>query len=337
MSTALVTGASGFVGGAIARHLLEAGWDVRALVRAESLHARHWPEGCEPRTGDVQDAASVTAASHEVDAVFHAAARYSLARREAKRVMSVNVEGTRNVLRAAAATGAPMVHTSSVATIGLPAVGVPGDERTPLPRRQVIGAYKASKLVAEQLARAAAADGQWVVVVNPTAPVGPGDRRPTPTGRVVRDAAEGRMPAVVDTGLNVVHVDDVAAGHLQALHRGRPGRRYILGGDNLTLKSIVSLAAVHNAKAPVWATLPHTVAIGVAAIDELIEGWALGREPRAPLDGALMARKRMWVTSARAEAELGYSARPARVAIADAVAWFTGGPAGAPAPAGALS
>ncbi len=334
MSTALVTGASGFVGGAVARHLLEAGWDVRALVRPASLPGRLWPTGCEPYPGDLLEPETIAAASRGVDAVFHAGAHYSLARREGRRVMRVNVEGTRNVLGAAAERDVPVVHTSSVATVGLPASGAPGEEATPLPRRQVIGAYKRSKLAAEQLARAAAAGGQRVVIVNPTAPVGPGDHRPTPTGRVVRDAAAGRMPVVVDTGLNVAHVDDVAAGHLQALQHGRTGRRYILGGDNLTLKSIVSLAAVTDGRAPVRATIPHALGIGVAALDELIAGWVLGREPRAPLDGALMARKRMWVTSARAEAELGYSARPSRRAIADAVAWFTGGTAGTPAPAG---
>ncbi len=188
----------------------------------------------------------------------------------------------------------------------------------------MVGAYKRSKLGAERQALRAAAAGMHVVVVNPTAPVGPGDRRPTPTGRLIRDAARGRMPATVDTGLNVVHVADVARGHVLALERGAPGRRYILGGENLTLHSIVSIAAAESGRPPPRVRLPHSVAIGIAAVDELVEGWLLAREPRAPLDGALMARARMWVSDARARAELGHRPGSAASAIAEAARWFLG-------------
>ena len=217
------------------------------------------------------------------------------------------------------------MHTSSVATVGLPADGRPGDEDTPQPPSQVIGAYKRSKVESERLALAAAAEGRHVVVVNPTAPVGPGDAAPTPTGRIVTDFLAGRMPAYVNTGLNLVDVRDVAAGHRLALERGTSGRRYILGNENMTLREILAaLAAITGRRAP-RVRLPHAVAIAVAAVDETIEGRMLGREPLAPLDGALMARKRMFVDGSRAVRELGLPQSPVRAALADAVAWFRAG------------
>jgi dihydroflavonol-4-reductase len=330
--TALVTGATGFVGGHVAEHLLARGWRVRALVRPRSVLDARWPNACEIALADLRDTDGVARAARGADAVFHVGAHYSLARRRARAVLSANVAGTRNVLAAARAADAPMVHTSSVATIGHPEDGGPGDETTPLAPRQVVGAYKRSKLAAERLALAAAAEGQWVTVVNPTAPVGPGDWRPTPTGRVVRDAAQGRLPAFVDTGLNLVDVRDVAAGHLLALERGDPGRRYILGNENLTLERILGMVAEIAGRRPPRRRIPHAAAIGVAAADEAIEGWLLGREPRAPLDGALMAREHMWVRSDRAVAELGFPQSPVRDALADAVAWYrAGSPRRAPA------
>ena len=324
MRTALLTGATGFVGGHVARDLLEHGWAVRALVRPESLGDGRLPPGCEPRPGDLRDAAAVRAAVAGADAVFHVAARYSLARRRAADVWRTNVDGTRNVLDAAVAADVPVVHTSSVATIGLPADGRPGDEDTPLPPEQVVGAYKRSKLESERLALAAAEAGRHVVVVNPTAPVGPGDHLPTPTGRIITDFLAGRMPAYVDTGLNLVDVRDVAAGHRLALERGRPGRRYILGNENLTLREILTILAGLTGRRPPRVRLPHAVAIAVAAVDEAIEGGVLGREPLAPLDGALMARKRMFVDPSRAARELGAPRSPVREALADAVDWFAG-------------
>jgi dihydroflavonol-4-reductase len=324
MSVALVTGATGFVGGHVAADLLAHGWTVRALVRPQSMGSGRMPGGCAPVPGDLLDANAVRAAADGVDAVFHVAARYSLARARADEVYRTNTEGTANVLRAAGEAGAPVVHCSSVATIGLPADGAPGTEDTPLPDAQVIGAYKRSKVASERLALEAAARGRHVVVVNPTAPVGPGDHVPTPTGRIVTDFLAGRMPAYVDTGLNLVDVRDVAAGHRLALERGTSGRRYILGNQNMTLRQILhTLAALSGRRAP-RVRIPHALAIAAAAVDEAVEGRLLGREPLAPLDGALMARKRMWVDGSRAVRELGLPQSPVRDALADAIAYARG-------------
>lgn len=321
MSVALVTGATGFVGGHVAADLLANGWTVRALVRPQSMGSGRLPAGCAPVPGDLLDAAAVRAATQGVDAVFHVAARYSLARARAGEVYRTNTDGTANVLRAAVEAGAPVVHCSSVATVGLPADGTPGTEDTPLPSSQVIGAYKRSKLASERLALDTAARGHRVVVVNPTAPVGPGDHAPTPTGRIITDFLAGRMPAYVDTGLNLVDVRDVAAGHRLALERGTSGRRYILGNQNMTLRQILhTLAALSGRRAP-RVRIPHALAIAAAAVDEAVEGRLLGREPLAPLDGALMARKRMWVDGSRAVRELGLPQSPVRDALADAIAF----------------
>ncbi len=320
--TALVTGATGFVGGHVAAALLAGGWEVRALVRPDSPRAALVPDGCEPRPGDMTDAAAVADATTGADAVFHVAARYSLSRAKGPAVETENLAGTRVMLGAAADADVPLVHTSSVSTIGLPADGSPGDEDTPLDPAQVIGAYKRSKVASERLALDAAAAGQPVFVVNPTAPVGPGDHVPTPTGRIITDFLAGRIPAYVDTGLNVVDVRDVAAGHLLALERGEPGRRYILGNENMTLRDILRvLAGLSGRRAP-RVRIPHAVAIAVAAVDETVEGRMLGREPVAPLDGALMARKRMFADGSRAVRELGMPQSPVRLALADAVDWF---------------
>jgi dihydroflavonol-4-reductase len=319
---ALVTGASGFIGGHVAQDLLDHGWHVRALVRPESMPHHRWPEGCEPVEGDLRDAAAVRRAADGAEAVFHVAAEYSLSRRRGAEVMRTNMEGTANVVTAARGTGARLVHTSSVATIGIPPDGSPGDEETPLTRGQTVGAYKRSKIASERLVLEAAAKGTWAVVVNPSAPVGPGDWKPTPTGRVIRDFLLGRMNAYVDTGLNLVDVRDVAAGHRLALEKGVPGRRYILGRENLTLKSILSLLAEITGYAPPQRRVPHAVAIGFSALDELVEGYLLRREPWAPLDGARMARKTMFFSGARAVAELGMPQSPVRRALEEAVAWY---------------
>lgn len=330
MSTALLSGATGFIGGHVARALLAEGWRVRALVRPRSIPDARWPEGCEVAMADLTDAGDVLRGARGVDAVFHVGAEYSLARRRGREVLRVNVEGTRAVLAAAREVDAPLVHTSSVATIGLPGDGGSGDEDTPLDPGAVLSAYKRSKLLSERLVREAAAGGQWATIVNPTAPVGPGDTRPTPTGRVIRDAARGRMPAVVNTGLNLIDVRDVAAGHLAALARGESGRRYILGNENLTLAEIARLVSRLAGRHPPRARLPHAAAIGVAAADELLEGWLLRREPRAPLDGARMARHTMWVRSDRAVRELGLPQSSVREALAEAVDGYLGRPARAP-------
>lgn len=318
---ALVTGATGFIGGHVAADLLAAGWRVRALVRPGSPRAGRLPADCETAVGDVRDATAVARAARGVDAVLHIAARYSLSRAGGAALERANVEGTRVVLGAARAADLPMVHTSSVATIGVPAAGV-GDEETPLDPSAVTGAYKRSKLASERLALRAAHEGQHVVIVNPTAPVGPGDAGPTPTGRIITGFLAGRMPAYVDTGLNVVDVRDVGAGHRLALERGRSGRRYILGNENMALREILRVLAGVSGRRPPRVRIPHALAIAVAALDEAVEGRVLGREPLAPLDGALMARARMFVDPSRAVRELGMPQSPARVALADAVDWF---------------
>ena len=331
--TALVTGATGFIGHHVAADLLAHGWDVRALVRDQGLARGRLPGGAEPVTGDVTDAGSVAAAARGCDAVFHVAALYTLRRSAARAVTRTNVQGTANVLAAAAAAGARLVHTSSVSTIGVPPSGV-GDETTPLRRAHVIGAYKRSKVAAEMLVGEAARAGQWAVIVNPSAPVGPGDRRPTPTGRVVLDFLRGRMVATVDTGLNLVDVRDVAAGHRLALERGTPGRRYILGNANVTLAGIMRMLSEETGLPAPAHRIPHAAAIGFAALDEVVEGWILRREPLAPLDGARMARRPMFFTAARAVSELKLPQSPVREALRDAAEWFYAqGLAPRPAPA----
>jgi len=322
VSVALVTGAGGFIGAHVARELLCHGWTVRALLRPESVAARRWPEDCEPVACDLLDRPAVERAARNCDAVFHLAARYSLARRDAAAVERNNVDSTANVVAAAAAAGARLVHTSSVATIGAPPGGGPGDEDTPLPPGQVVGAYKRSKLASEELVQRAAADGQWAVIVNPTAPVGPGDWRPTPTGRLVVEFLRGRIFGFVDTGMNFVDVRDVAAGHRLALEKGEPGRRYILGNENLSLRRLLQLLGEVTGRPAPRLRVPHAVAIGFAVVDELVEGRLLGREPLAPLDGALMARKTMYADPGRAVRELGVPRSPLMQALADAAAWY---------------
>jgi dihydroflavonol-4-reductase len=322
VSTALVTGATGFIGGHVARDLLDHGWEVRALVRPRSLAARAWPEGVRVEPGDLRDTEAVLRAAAGCDAVFHVAAEYSLARHRGRGVEQTNVRGTANVVAAVRAHGCRLVHTSSVATIGLPADGTPGDEETPLDPGLVIGAYKRSKLASERIVLRAAADGLWAVVVNPSAPVGPGDAKPTPTGRIVVDFLRGRMRAFVDTGLNLVDVRDVAAGHRLALERGVPGRRYILGNRDMTLREILAELAVATGRPAPARRVPHGVALGVAAASEAVEGYLLRREPLAPLDGARMARKHMYFSPRRAVAELGIPQSPVPDALRDAVDWW---------------
>lgn len=322
MSTALVTGATGFIGHHVAQGLAEHGWTVRALVRPESRDARRWPDTSEPVAGDVLDRDTMRRAADGCDAVFHVAAHYSLARHRAGLIERTNITGTANAIAAARSAGAKLVHTSSVATIGSPADGTPGDEDTPLDPAVVIGAYKRSKVASERMVAEAARGGLWAVIVNPSAPVGPGDWKPTPTGRIVRDFLNGRLRAYVDTGLNLVDVRDVAAGHRLALEHGRPGRRYILGNRNMTLREILeTLAAIAGRPAPTR-RVPHSVAIGAAAVSEVVEGRLLRREPFAPLDGALMARKRMFYSSRRAVEELGLPQSPVEDALRDAVDWW---------------
>jgi dihydroflavonol-4-reductase len=320
--TFLVTGATGFVGSAVARRLLAAGGSVRVLARPSSDRRNLEGLNVELYAGDVNDAQAVTRAVAGCEGVFHVAADYRLWVRDPGAMYRTNVEGTRCVVDAALHAGVRrIVYTSSVATLGLRADGEPSNEDAPSSIRDMIGPYKRSKFMAEELVRERAAAGAAVVIVNPSTPVGPGDVKPTPTGRMIVDALAGRMPAYVDTGLNVVHVDDVARGHLLAYECGGSGRRYVLGGENVTLRHILALCSrIAGRRAP-SVRLPTGVVLPVAY---LAEAWAAltGRTPLATVDGVRMARKRMYFTSARAEHELGYRFRDADAALHDAAAWF---------------
>ncbi len=323
MKPVLVTGATGFLGWHIARRVLESGRGVRLLVRdpvGGAAALRELP-GAEIARGDLRDADSIDRAVAGCGIVYHAAADYRLWAPRAQEMYRSNVEGTKNVLEAAWRHGVERcVYTSTVGCIGIPPDGV-GDEETPVGLDAMTGPYKRSKFEAEQVALGFAREGFPVVIVNPTAPIGDHDFRPTPTGRIVVDFLRGAMPAFLDTGLNVVHAGDVAEGHFAACERGRPGERYILGGENLTLQQIFEkLAEVTGRKAPRM-RIPYAVAYAAGMAST---GWAAvtGKEPRAPLDGVRMARKKMWVRHDKAARELGYQARPAVEALRAAANWF---------------
>jgi dihydroflavonol-4-reductase len=317
---ALVTGASGFIGGAVARALLRRGADVRVLLRAGSVPNLPEAGDVEVARGDVRDAQAVASAARGCDAIFHVAALYSFAA-PANEVLAVNVGGTRNVVAAARESDARLVYTSSIATIGGMRDGVLPDELSK-PRGPPPGPYKKSKWEAEALVRDEVARGLDAVIVNPTFPVGVGDIKPTPTGAVIRDFLDGRIPAYVDTGMNVVDVDDVAQGHVLAFERGQRGERYILGHANLTMRDLLEeLAAVAGRKAP-WIRLPHLIALGLAHADAFVEGRILGRTPRIPLEGVRTAREVMFANCSRARRELGLRQTPIREALAKAVRWF---------------
>lgn len=321
--TTLVTGATGFVGSAVARALLARGHQVRLLARPSSDRRNLAGLDAEIVTGDLTDPASLTRAAAGCRYVVHVAADYRFWVPDPEAMLRANVEGTRSIMRAAQAAGAErIVHCSSVAALGLNPDGTPADETTPVDPAILITTYKRSKYLAEQAVLGLVRDENLpAVVVNPAAPVGPRDIKPTPTGKMIRDAANGRIPAYVETGLNVVHVDDVAEGHALALERGRIGERYILGGENLALKDLLALVAdVAGGRAPrlrlreawVW---PVALAMeGLARIT--------GIPPMVTRDHLRMARKKMFFSSAKAIAELGYQPRPVRQAIEDAVAWF---------------
>jgi len=319
---ALVTGATGFVGAAVAKALLQQGWQVRALVRESSDRSNLAPLALEIAVGDLTERASLDRALPGCEALFHVAADYRLGARRPEELYRTNVEGTRNVLNAARSAGVGrIVYTSSVATIGIPADGSPGCEETPVALADMIGHYKRSKFLAEQLVLDSMGSGVPVVIVNPSTPVGPGDVKPTPTGRLVLDAASGRMPAYVDTGLNIVHVDDVAAGHLLAFDRGRPGERYILGGEDMTLRQILTYIAERVGRTPPRLRLPYAAILPIAYLAEAYSK-ITGRSGRVTLEGVRMSRKRMFFSSAKAVRELGYRWRPPSAAFDDAVRWF---------------
>ena len=319
--TIMVTGAAGFVGAAVARAFGAAGYRVRALVRASSPRDNLLGLDAEIITGDLMDASAVAAACAGMDGVVHVAADYRLWARDPEEIVRNNRVAAENVMRGALAAGARrVVHTSSVATLGLDRA--PADETDPLTPERAIGAYKRSKVVAERLVEAMIRDeGLPAVIVNPSTPIGPRDVRPTPTGRIIVEAATGKIPAFVDTGLNLVHVDDVARGHVLAFERGRAGERYILGGQDVSLRTMLGDIARLTGRKPPTIALPRGPLFPLAWAAEAI-AQVTGREPFLTADALRMAGHHMYFTSRKAEAELGYTARPYRTALADALAWF---------------
>jgi dihydroflavonol-4-reductase len=321
----LVTGASGFVGSAVARKLVERGYAVRALVRATSprFHLDGLP--LEFVEGDLRRAETVRPAMAGVRHVFHVAADYRLWARDRNEILVNNLDSTRIVMEEALQAGVErVVYTSSVATLAVRTDGTSVDETFPLDEEKAIGAYKRSKVAAERLVeRMIAERGLPAVIVNPSTPIGPRDVKPTPTGRIIVEAARGRMPAFVDTGLNLVHVDDVADGHLAALDRGKIGERYVLGGQNVHLSEMLATIATLLGRRPPRVKIPRGAIVPLALAAESVARFT-GREPFVTLDALRMSKYRMFFTTAKAERELGITARPFTDALADAIAWFRG-------------
>ena len=318
----LVTGATGFLGSHVARALAGRGEEVRVLVRPTSNLRVLDGLAAERATGDLRDRASLDRAMEGVQYVYHVAADYRLWARNPREIYESNVTGTQNLLGAARTAGVEkFVYTSTVATIAVPREGQLPNEETQSSVGEMIGHYKRSKFEAEQCARRAAEEGLPVVIVNPTTPVGPGDWKPTPTGKIIVDFLNGRMPGYVDTGLNFVPVEDCARGHLLAAERGRVGERYILGGRNLTLKQMLDiLSSISGRPAPKW-KFPHVLAYAAGYVDTAVS-WVRGREPQIPLDGVRMARHKMFVDASKAERELGFVSGPIEAALERAVAWY---------------
>ena len=319
----LVTGASGFVGSAVVRALIHAGYPVRALVRAGSPRTNLDLLDLEIVEGDMRDADSVARATAHVRHVMHVAADYRLWSPNRDEIRRNNVVGTQTVMEAALRAGVErIVYTSSVAALALRSDGLAADETVVLAENAAVGAYKRSKVAAQDLVEAMIAHNALpAVIVNPSTPIGPRDIRPTPTGRIIVEAASGRMPGYVDTGLNLVHVDDVAAGHVAALEHGKIGERYILGGQDVLLADMLGDIALAVGRKPPWLRMPRRVLYPAAAIAEMVAA-RTGREPFLTLDGLRMAKNRMFFSSAKAARELGYVARPYTDGLADAIAWF---------------
>jgi dihydroflavonol-4-reductase len=319
----LVTGATGFLGSHVARVLAEQGANLRLLVRPTSNLKNLEGLKAETATGDLRDPASLENAVSGCDTIFHVAADYRLWLRDPNEMYRSNVDGTRAILEAARKNGIKsVVYTSSVATMGFTGNGQPADEDSPVSLADMIGHYKRSKFMAEQIALEAGRGGQRVITVNPTTPIGENDVKPTPTGRIVVDFLKGKFPAYVETGLNLVDVRECARGHVAALEKGRSGERYILGGENLTLKQILNkLGAIAGLPSP-KVKLPYFVAYVAGAVDQTISGRLLGREPRATIETVRMGKKKMWASSGKAERELGWKTVPADAALCRAVEWF---------------
>jgi dihydroflavonol-4-reductase len=323
MGKVLVTGASGFIGANVARLLVERGEDVRVLVRPTSDRGNLAGLPLEVSLGDLRDADAVRRAVRGCRRVFHVAADYRFWARDPRELYRSNVDGTVHVMEACLAEGVErVVYTSTVGTIGLSALPRPCDEATPLLEGQLTSHYKRSKLAAERAALSYAARGLPLVVVNPSAPVGPWDAKPTPTGQVIVDFLRRRLPAVVDTGLNVVHVRDVAEGHLLAAERGRVGERYILGNQNMTLAEIMTeLSHLTGLPAP-RVRLPYAVAWTAGAVSTALATFITHRPPAVALEAVRMARRRMFFDAGKAVRELGLPQTPVRAAFQDAIAWF---------------
>jgi dihydroflavonol-4-reductase len=322
---AFVTGATGFVGSHVARALAANGADLRLLVRVNSNTKNIAELKADLVTGDLREPESLQKAIAGCDAVFHVAADYRLWVRDPDEMYRANVEGTRAILEAARKNNVRrVVYTSSVATMGFTSNGQPADENNPVSLDKMIGPYKRSKFMAEQVAIEAARAGQDVVTVNPTTPVGERDIKPTPTGRIVVDFLKKKFPAYVDTGLNLVDVGECARGHISAFEKGGSGERYILGGENLTLKQILDkLAAITGLPSP-KVRVPYVMALATGVVDEIVTGRIRRKEPRATIDAVRMGRKKMFVTSAKAERELGWKNVAVDDALRRAVAWFRG-------------
>jgi dihydroflavonol-4-reductase len=315
----LVTGATGFVGSHVAGQLLAAGHSVRVLVRPTSNLKALEGMAVEPVAGDLRDAASLGCAMQSVQRVYHVAADYRLWTKNPGEMYESNVEGTRRLIEVAHRAGVErIVYTSTVATIAVPRHGALPNEETWATLGEMIGHYKRSKFLAEQVALDAAKSGVPVIIVNPTAPVGPGDWKPTPTGHIILDFLKGNMPAYVDTGLNVAPVEDVASGHLLAGEKGRAGERYILGGRNMTLKQILDALAAITGRAAPRIQLPHAVALMAGYADEVFSR-LMGREPQIPLEGVKMSRHKMFIESDKAQRELGYKPTKVEAALERAV------------------
>ncbi len=319
---ALVTGATGFVGSAVARRLLAEGYAVRVLARPGSDRRNLAGLDVEVAEGNLTDALSLERACAGCEALFHVAADYRTWAPKPEELYQANVEGSRALIRAALKAGVQrVVYTSSVAVLGIPKDGTPGDESTPVTVDDMIGHYKRSKFLAEQAVREFLAEGLQLVIVNPSTPIGPRDLKPTPTGRIIVDAASGKMPAYVDTGLNIVHVDDCAEGHWLAFSKGVVGERYVLGGTDMSLRQILGEIADIVGRKPPKVRLPHAAVMPVAYVAEAIARLT-GIAPVATVEEVRMSKKWMYFSSEKAKRELGYTIRPPRAALEDAVRWY---------------
>lgn len=320
---AFVTGATGFLGSHVARILADQGADLRLLVRPTSNLKNLQGLNAETAVGDLRDSASLEKAMSDRDTVFHVAADYRLWVRDPNEMYRSNVDGTRALLEAARKQGVRrVVYTSSVATIGFTSDGRPADEESPVSLADMIGHYKRSKYMAEQVALEAGRSGMQVVTVNPTTPIGEQDVKPTPTGRIVVDFLKRKFPAYVETGLNLVDVRECARGHVEAMEKGKTGERYILGGQDLTLKQILDkLGQITGLPSPTI-KLPYIFAFAAGVVDEAVTGLLLRREPRATVDAVRMGKKKMFASSAKAERELGWKIVPVDNALKRAVDWF---------------